>query len=145
MDEGSNSELADSNPSPDEIRSLLSKARRIAIVGLSDKPDRASYRVGAYLKAQGYTIIPVNPVKETILDEKVYPSLKDIPEPVDIVDIFRKVDAIPAIVDEAIAISAKAVWMQLGLAHRESAEKARQAGLVVVQDKCTKIEHDTLL
>ena len=145
MEKSGNSELADSNPAPDELRRLLSEARRIAIVGLSDKPDRASYRVGAYLKAQGYTIIPVNPVKERILDEKAYPSLKEIPGPVDIVDIFRKVDAIPAIVDEAIAISAKAVWMQLGLAHRESAEKARRAGLVVVQDKCAKIEHDALL
>ncbi len=137
-------ELPDSNPPTDEIRNLLSEAKVVAIVGLSDKPDRASNRVAHYLKAQGYKIVPVNPLKDEILGEQCYPSLTAIPMPIDIVDIFRKVDAIPAIVDEAIEVSAKAVWLQLGLAHHDSAEKARQAGLVVVQSKCAKIEHEKL-
>ncbi|MFC1602352.1 CoA-binding protein [Pseudomonadota bacterium] len=144
MSEDTNCELPDSNPPSDEIRALLTEAKVIAIVGLSDKPERASNRVAIYLKEQGYKIIPVNPTKEEILGEKCYPSLSEIPVPVDIVDIFRKIDVIPAVVDEAINISAKAVWMQLGLAHHESAEKAREAGLVVVQSKCTKIEHERL-
>jgi len=144
MSKDANCELPDSNPPSEEIRALLLESKVIAIVGLSDKPDRASNRVAAYLKKQGYKVIPVNPVKKEILGDKCYPTLTDIPEPVDIVDIFRKVDAIPAIVDAAIDISAKAVWMQLGLAHHESAEKARQASLIVVQSKCTKIEHERL-
>jgi len=144
MNDNTNCELPDSNPPSDEIRTLLTASKVIAIVGLSDKPDRASNRVAVYLKAHGYKIIPVNPMKDEILGDKCYPTLSDIQEPVDIVDIFRKVDMIPAIVDEAIKISAKAVWMQLGLAHHESAEKARQAGLIVVQSKCTKIEHENM-
>jgi len=142
MSNEGNCELPDSNPPSDEICKLLAESKVVAIVGLSDKPDRASNKVAVYLKEHGYKIIPVNPMKDEILGEKCYSSLSDIPEPIDIVDIFRKVDVIPAIVDEAIKVSAKAVWMQLGLAHHESAEKARQAGLVVVQSKCTKIEHE---
>jgi len=141
MNNEENCELPDSNPPSDEIYKLLAESKVVAIVGLSDKPDRASNKVAVYLKEHGYKIIPVNPMKDEILGEKCYSSLSDIPEQIDIVDIFRKVDVIPAIVDEAIKVSAKAVWMQLGLAHHESAEKARQAGLVVVQSKCTKIEH----
>jgi len=142
MNNEGNCELPDSNPPSDEICKLLAESKVVAIVGLSDKPDRASNKVAVYLKEHGYKIIPVNPMKDVILGEKCYSSLSDIPEPIDIVDIFRKVDVIPAIVDEAIKVSAKAVWMQLGLAHHESAEKARQAGLIVVQSKCTKIEHE---
>jgi uncharacterized protein len=100
--------------------------------------------VGEYLKKKGYRIIPVNPAKDKILGEKSYPDLSSIPEKVDIVDIFRAVEAIPGIVDEAIKIGAGAVWMQLGLAHNESAEKARGAGLFVVQSKCMKKEHSRL-
>ncbi len=144
MSESTNCELPDSNPPSKEIATLLSKSKVIAIVGLSDRPDRASNQVARYLKTHGYKIIPVNPVKDEILGEKCYSSLAAIPEPVDIVDIFRKIDAIPAIVDEAIKISARAIWLQLGLAHHESAEKARQAGLIVVQSKCMKIEHERL-
>ncbi len=144
MSDDVNCELPDSNPPTEEMRKLLLEAKVIAIVGLSDNPERASNRVATYLKKQGYKIIPVNPTKSEILGEKCYSTLSEIPEPVDIIDIFRKVDVIPQIVDEAIKISAKAVWMQLGLAHHESAEKARHAGLVVVQSKCTKIEHEKL-
>ena len=122
------------------------KNKVVAVVGLSDKPARDSYRVADYLKNHGYTIIPVNPTKQEILGEKSYPDLTSIPGQVDIVDIFRNVSAIPGIVDEAIRIKAKVVWMQLGvLAHNDSADKARDAGLKVVQSKCMKIEYAKLV
>lgn len=113
----------------------------VAVVGLSDKPDRPSYRVAQYLKEHGYRIVPVNPVRQEILGEKCYATLRDIPFPVEIVDIFRQVDAIPKIVDDAIAVGAKVVWMQQGLEEPGSALKAKQAGLQVVMDRCMKIEH----
>jgi uncharacterized protein len=126
---------------PEQIRDLLRDAHTIAVIGLSDKPDRDSHRVARYLQSQGYRIIPVNPAVAEVLGEKSYPSLKDVPGPVNIVDIFRKPEAIPAIVDEAIAKGARAVWMQLGLAHEPAAAKARAAGLQVVMDKCIMVEH----
>ncbi len=138
-------ELPDSNPLDDEIKELLQKAKTIAIVGISRKEERDSYKVAKYLKEHGYQIVPVNPVYDEVLGEKCYKSLSDIPFKIDIVDIFRRPDAIPPIVDEAIEIGAGAVWMQLGLAHNESAKKAREAGLQVVQSKCIKIEHSKLL
>ena len=138
-------ELPDSNPLDDEIKELLQKSKKIAIVGISRKEDRDSFKVAKHLKEHGYQIVPVNPAYEEVLGEKCYKSLSDIPFEVDIVDIFRRPDAIPPIVDEAIKIGAKAVWMQLGLAHNESAKKARDAGLQVVQSKCIKIEHSKLL
>ena len=141
MDAKDTCEMPDSNPPEEGIRDLLKRSKVIAIVGLSDKPERDSYRVGKYLVENGYRIIPVNPAKDEILGEKSYPDLSSIPVPVDVVDIFRTVDAIPGIVDEAIAVKAKTVWMQLGLAHAASAEKARNAGLAVVQSRCIKIEH----
>jgi predicted CoA-binding protein len=144
MEKNASCEFPDSNPLNEDIRNLLQKAKRIAIVGLSDRPERDSNRVAAYLKDRGYVIVPVNPGKSQILGEPCYPDLKSVPGKIDIVDIFRTVDAIPGIVDEAIAIGAGAVWMQLGLAHRASAEKARRAGLDVVQSKCIKVEHGKL-
>ncbi len=145
MTEKQSCEFPESNPLDDAIKGILENSKTIAIVGLSDKPERDSYRVAEYLKGQGYTIIPVNPTRSEILGEKSYPDLASIPLPVDIVDIFRNVDAIPAIVDEAIGIQAKVVWMQLGLAHNASAQKAEEAGLVAVQSKCLKIEHQKLM
>ena len=141
MTEKQSCELPQSNPAENEIRHILEDYKTIAIVGLSDKPERDSYEVAEYLKEHGYTVIPVNPAKSEILGEKSYPDLSSIPRPVEIVDIFRKVEAIPGIVDEAIKIKAKVVWMQLGLAHNESAQNARAAGLSVVQSKCIKVEH----
>lgn len=129
-----------SNPSMEEIRTILNDYRNVAVVGLSDNPGKASYRVAEYLKDHGYRIIPVNPNVDTVLDEKSYPDLKSIPLPVEIVDIFRRPEAIPAIVDEAIDIGAKVIWMQLGLSDEESASKAKQAGLQVVQSKCMEQE-----
>jgi len=123
------------------IRDLLHRARTIAIVGLSDKKERASNFVGSYLKSEGYKIIPVNPLKQEILGEKSYPDLKSIPIQVDIVDIFRRADEIVPIVKEAIEIKAKAIWMQLGIVNREAAELAHAAGLMVVMDRCLKMEH----
>ena len=134
-------ELPDGNPPDAEIESILRGSRTIAIVGMSDNPERESYEVGRYLKDNGYEIIPVNPSKREILGEKCYPDLKSIPKKIDVVDIFRNIEAIPGVVDEAISAGAKAVWMQLGLAHHESAQKARRAGLAVVQSRCMKIEH----
>jgi uncharacterized protein len=125
-----------------EISEILADYRVVAVVGLSQDPNRPSYRVAQYLQAHGYRIVPVNPGCQEILGEKCYAALKDIPFPVEVVDIFRQVAAIPGIVDEAIAVGAKVVWMQLGLEEPHSARKARQAGLQVVMDRCLKIEHD---
>ena len=127
--------------SPDVIKQIVESSKVIAVVGLSDKPDRASYSVASYLKKQGYKIIPVNPTKSEILGEKSYPDLKSIPEPIDIVDVFRKSDAVGPIVDEAIEINAKAVWLQEGVINEEAAAKASDAGLSVVMDRCLLKEH----
>lgn len=129
----------------DEIRDILTNSKTVAVVGLSDNPDRASHHVAAYLQMHGYRIIPVNPaITGKVLGEQAYAGLRDIPVPVDLVDIFRKPDAVPAIVDDAIAIGAKAVWMQEGIVHDEAAAKARAAGLKVVMDRCALKEHAKL-
>jgi predicted CoA-binding protein len=130
---------------PEEIKAILQDYHVVAVVGLSPKPERPSFQVAQYLKEHGYRIVPVNPGQKEILGEKCYPSLKDIPFPIEVVDIFRNVEAIPGIVDEAIAIGAKVVWMQLGLAEPASARKAREAGLKVVMDRCMKIDHGQFL
>jgi len=132
------------NATTTEIATMLQNAHTIAVVGLSDKPHRDSYRVAAYLQSRGYRIIPVNPTVEEVLGERSYAQLEDVPEKVDIVDIFRKLDAVPPIVDSAIAIGAKAIWMQEGIVHNESADKARAAGLQVVMNKCILKEHYVL-
>lgn len=130
--------------SPEEIKAILRSYKVVAVVGLSPKPERPSFRVAKYLKDHGYRIVPVNPGQKEILGEKCYPSLKDIPFPIEVVDIFRSVDAIPGIVAEAIAVGAKVVWMQQGLVEPEAARKARDAGLQVVMDRCMKVEHSYL-
>lgn len=127
-----------------EISSILKSSKTIAVVGLSDNPDRPSYGVSKYIQSAGYRIIPVNPAAAEILGEKSYPDLKSIPEKIDIVDIFRKPDAVPAIVEEAIAIKAKTIWMQEGVVHEGAAEAAKKAGLHVVMDKCILKEHRKL-
>ena len=136
-----------SNASDQEIERLLKTVKTIAVVGLSDKPDRESHMVARYLQAHGYRIVPVNPAAQEILGERSYPDLASIPAEVgvDVVDIFRKPEFIPAIVDAAIARGARAVWMQLGLAHNAAAEKARAAGLAVVMNRCIKVEHARLI
>lgn len=120
---------------------ILQRYRRIAMVGLSSNPYRPSHFAAIYMLAEGYHVIPVNPREQTILGQTSYPSLQVIPEPVEIVDIFREPKAVPGIVEEAIAIGAKVIWMQLGVIHLEAAQHARDAGLEVVMDSCVKIEH----
>jgi predicted CoA-binding protein len=131
---------------PDEkIKELLATSKTIAVVGLSSNPDRPSHGVAKYLQSHGYKVIPVNPNEAEVLGEKSYASLRDIPEKVDIVDVFRAVDAVPAITDDAIAIGAKALWLQLGIVHEEAAAKARTAGLQVIQDQCLAVDHRLLM
>ncbi len=123
---------------------ILNSSRVVAVVGLSAKPDRPSYRVASYLKENGYKIIPVNPGEAEILGEVCYPDLSSIPEPLDAVDIFRRAEEVSAIVEEAIKIGAKAVWMQEGVINEEAAVRTREAGLVVVMDRCMLKEHRKL-
>lgn len=122
------------------IRHLLEETHVWAVVGLSPDPSRDSHQVASMLKSRGYRVIPVNPGCEEVLGEKAYASLGDIPEPVEVVDIFRRSDAAGAHVDEAIAIGAEAVWMQLGVVDQAAAERAEAAGLDVVMDRCPAIE-----
>ncbi len=123
---------------------ILSFSRVVAVVGLSAKPDRPSYRVASYLKEQGYKIIPVNPAEKEVLGEPCYPDLASIPESVDVVDVFRRSEEVPPIVEEAIRIGAKTVWMQKGVINEEAAARGREAGLRVVMDKCMLKEHQKL-
>jgi predicted CoA-binding protein len=123
---------------------ILNFSRVVAVVGLSSKPDRPSYRVASYLKEQGYKIIHVNPAEKEILGELCYPDLVSIPELVDAVDIFRRSEELLPIVEEAIRIGAKAVWMQEGVISEEAAARAGEAGLMVVMDKCMRKEHRKL-
>lgn len=122
----------------DVVFTLLREAREIAVVGISDKPERPSHEVAAFLQGRGYRIIPVNPALQDVLGERCYPSLAAYGKPVDIVDIFRASEAVPPIVDEAISLGARCVWMQEGVSHEDAARKARGAGLLVVQDRCIK-------
>ncbi len=125
----------------DQIAELLRKAKTIAVVGLSSSPMRASHGVAAYLQSQGYRIIPVNPEIKEALGEQAYPTLLDVPERIDIVDIFRRPEAVPDIVREAIHLKVPAVWMQETVVHEAAAEEARRAGMFVVMDRCILKEH----
>jgi hypothetical protein len=125
---------------PEDIEAALNM-HRVAIVGLSSDPSKASLAVGQYLKRHGYEIVPVNPTETEVLGEKAYPSLRDLPAPPEVVDVFRRADHLPRIVDDAIAVGAKAVWFQLGIINYEAARTARAAGLIVVMDRCMKIEN----
>ena len=134
-------EVPDSNPSEEEIREILRQADTIAVVDLSNDPTRASHQVAAYMQSHGYRIVPVNPREKSILGETSYPSLKDIPFPVDVVDVFRQPDAVPAIAEEAVTIGAKALWLQYNVISFEGAEIAERGGVAVVMDRCLKVEH----
>ena len=131
----------------EELKETLSNCKTIAVVGISPKEDRPSYIVASYLKSKGYRIIPVRPDGELILGEKVYHSLSEIPKEigVDVVDIFRRSEDVPPIVEEAVQRGAKVVWMQEGVIHKEAGEKAEKAGLKVVMDRCMKKDHQQLL
>lgn len=125
----------------DAITQILKSSRVIAVVGLSNRPMRASHGVAQYLQSVGYRIIPVNPNETEVLGEKSYTRLQDISVAVDIVDVFRRSEFVPEIVNAAIQISARCIWMQEGVIHAEAAERARRAGLFVIMDKCTLKEH----
>ena len=126
---------------PRTIQSILHRARTIAIVGLSPNELRASHFVGYYLRRHGYKVIPVNPRETSILGERSYASVTEIPEPVDVIDVFRAPDAVPAIAEEAVAAGAGALWLQYGVISEEGAEIATRGGLDVVMDRCMKVEH----
>ena len=133
------------NNDQDQLMSeILTSARTIASVGVSSNPEKESHQVVWYLKEAGYRIIPVNPTATEILDEKVYPELSAIPDKVDVVQVFRKPEDVPPVVEEAIRIGAKAVWMQEGIVNEEAARKAREAGLQVVMDACMRATHRRL-
>jgi predicted CoA-binding protein len=126
------------------ISEILHTARTIAVIGLSGKRYRPSYGVAEYLKRAGYRIIPVNPEESEVLGEKSYPDLDSIPEPVDVVDIFRRSEFVPEIVEAAIRNGAKVVWMQEGVIHEEAAQRAEQAGMTVIMDRCILKDHRRL-
>jgi hypothetical protein len=125
----------------EQIRQRLSTARTIAVVGLSAKPWRPSHGVSEYMQSRGYRIIPVNPNVDEVLGEKAYARLEDVPEPIDIVNIFRRPDAVEPVVEAAVRIGARMVWMQEGVVNRAAEQRARAAGLEVVMDRCILKEH----
>ncbi|HMD98544.1 MAG TPA: CoA-binding protein [Terriglobia bacterium] len=125
----------------DPIRTMLERSKTLAVVGLSSKPTRASNGVAAYMQAHGYRIIPVNPHETSVLGEKAYPHLEAVPEALDVVVVFRRSVHVPKIVETAIRLGVKAVWMQEGVKHEAAAQRARSAGLEVVQDRCILKEH----
>lgn len=126
------------------LRTLLANTRSIAVVGLSANWNRPSYFAAKYMLERGYTIIPVNPMYEEVLGQRCYPSLAAIPHPVDMVDVFRKPDEVMPVVEDAIAIGAKSLWLQLGVINHEAVARAEAAGLAVVMDRCVKIEYARL-
>lgn len=127
------------------MKDILLSAKTIASVGLSSNQQKESYWIVSYLKDQGYRVIPVNPTADEILGEKSYPDLESVPEPIDVVQVFRKPEDVPPVVDSAIKAGAKAVWMQEGIVNEEAAQKAREAGLRVVMDACMRVTHRRLI
>ena len=132
------------SPQDDPIASLLKRAKTIAVVGLSKNPLRPSHGVSAYMQSHGYRIVPVNPLIESCLGEKAYASLREVPEKIDIVNIFRRSEFVQEIVDQAIELKIPAVWMQEDVVHEQAAEKARQHGIFVVMDRCILKDHRAL-
>ena len=128
-------------PQADPVAELLRRAKTIAVVGLSNNPLRPSYGVSAYMQSHGYRIIPVNPQIDSCLGEKAYASLLEVPEKIDIVDIFRRPEFVEEVVDQAIQLRVPAIWMQEDVIHEKAAEKARKAGIFVVMDRCILVEH----
>jgi uncharacterized protein len=128
-------------PTADPILEILKTYKTMAVVGLSSNPERASYGVTEYMQSVGYKIIPVNPNEAEVLGEKSYARLEDVPEKIEIVDVFRRAEDVPPVVESAIRVGAKVLWMQLGIENAEAAERARAAGLIVVEDACILVEH----
>jgi len=127
------------------IQEILRTSRTVAVVGLSPKPERDSHRVGRYLLEKGYEIIPVRPAQKEILGQKAYPALEDVPGPVDIVDVFRRSDQIPAVAEPALLLGPRVFWMQLGIENHDAALRLTAAGIDVVMNRCIKIEHEFFL
>lgn len=136
--------MAHTNPSQEAIRSILREAETIAVVGLSDNPERISFMVSEAMQKKGYRIIPVNPNVTRVLGEKSYPSLKELPDRVDIVNVFRRSEHVMPIAEEAVQIGAKVLWLQQGIINEEAAKTASDAGLIVIMDLCIKVM-DSLL
>jgi uncharacterized protein len=136
--------MSHSNPSDQELKELLTNATTIAIVGASSNPDKASHGIMQKLQKAGYKVIPVNPRETEILGERSYPSLIDVPERIDIVDVFRRAEDTPAIADEAVTIGAKALWLQTGITSEDAAARAKAGGLTVVMDLCIGATHSLL-
>jgi predicted CoA-binding protein len=132
------------NPNDDQLRKLLTEARTIAMVGASSSPDKPSHGIMKKMLAAGYRVIPVNPRETEVLGQKAYASLREIPEKVDIVDVFRRAEDTPSIADEAVAIKAQAIWLQSGISNEETARRAAAGGVVVVMDACIGVEHALL-
>jgi uncharacterized protein len=137
--------MAFQNPDDEAIRRLLERVRRIAVVGLSPKPHRDSHRVARYLLESGYEIVPVYPREEQILGQRVHRRVQDIPGAADLVDVFRRSEDLPEVVDDAITARAGALWLQLGCIDEDGAQRARDAGLTVVMDRCLMVEHARLV
>lgn len=129
----------------DALKEILLSAKTIASVGLSSNQEKESYGVASYLKEQGYRVIPVNPTAAEILGEKAYPDLQSVPEKIDVVQVFRKPEDVPPVVDDAIKAGAKVIWMQEGIVNEEAAQKVRDAGLQVVMDACMRASHKRLI
>jgi len=129
------------HPTKEKLEELLKESKRIAVVGISDKPDRASYQVSAYMQQAGYEILPVNPRLDTVLGVKAYRSLADIEGPIDIVNVFRRSEETVPVAQDAVQVGAKILWFQLGIANEEAYKIASRAGLEVVMDRCIKIDH----
>jgi uncharacterized protein len=136
--------MAHANPSDQQLKQLLTDATTIAVVGASSNPDKASHGIMQKLQHAGYRVIPVNPRETEILGERSYPSLVDVPERIDIVDVFRRAEDTPAIADEAVTIGAKALWLQTGIVSEDAAARAAAGGLAVVMDKCIGATHSLL-
>lgn len=134
-------ELPDSDPAPEEIKALLLRAKKIAVVGLSPKEARDSHRVARYLLKEGYEVVPVNPGQREILGRPCFKTLADIPFQVDIVNLFLPPERVPPVVDQAIQMGVRGIWMQVGIVHNASARKAREAGIAVVMNRCIMTEH----
>ena len=136
--------MAHQNPSDQELKQILTDATTIAMVGASSNPEKASFGIMQKLQKAGYRVIPVNPRETEILDERSYPSLVDVPERIDIVDVFRRAEDAPGIADEAATIGAKVLWLQSGIRSEEAAERAAKGGLVTVMDTCIGATHSLL-
>ena len=139
-------EFPTENATSDEVKALLNDVKTIAVIGLSPDTTKASYQVSAYMQAQGYKIFPIYPKEETILGEKVYRSLDEVPDTIDVINVFRKPDAVPAIVEKVKSLKGvKAIWLQKGIVNNEAAADAKAAGLQVVQNKCIMVEHRNMV